>query len=107
MFGSFPAFSSFCVERMTGVGPAAFTLGGWCSGLVGYVRKCVFPGCPLRFLVVCAWLSLGFGADDGSRTRSLHRGMVALYQIELHPRCAPTLACLGARGWALICQFRL
>lgn len=64
-FGSLPAFSSFCVERTTGLEPAASTLGGWRSGLVSYVRKCVFPGCPLRFLIVCAWLSLGFGADDG------------------------------------------
>ena len=90
LFGSLPAFSSFCVERTTGLEPAAFTLGWWCSGLVSYVRKCVFPGCPLRLLFVCAWLSLGFGADDGSRTRNFHRGMVALYQIELHPQCAPT-----------------
>lgn len=28
LFGSLPAFSSFCVERMTGVEPAASTLGG-------------------------------------------------------------------------------
>ena len=48
-FGSLPAFSSFCVERTTGLEPAASTLGGWRSGLVSYVRKCVFPGCPLRF----------------------------------------------------------
>ena len=27
-FGSFPRFSSFCVERTTGLEPAAFTLGG-------------------------------------------------------------------------------
>lgn len=26
-FGSLPAFSSFCVERTTGLEPAAFTLG--------------------------------------------------------------------------------
>lgn len=45
----FPAFSSFCVEQTTGLEPAASTLVGWRSGLVSYVRKCVFPGCPLRF----------------------------------------------------------
>lgn len=53
-FGSLPAFSSFCVERTTGLEPAASTLGGWCSGLVSYVRKRVFPGrsrlfCGLRW----------------------------------------------------------
>ena len=44
-----PRFFFFsCVERTTGLEPAASTLGGWCSGLVSYVRS-VFPGCSLAF----------------------------------------------------------
>ena len=60
-----PRFFFFLCGADDGSRTRCLHLGGWRSGLVSYVRKCVFPGCPLRFLIVCALLSLGFGADDG------------------------------------------
>ena len=59
-----PSPSLFCyVERMTGLEPAASTLGGWRSGLLSYIRSVrrLFERCQLACLCVA-----GFGADDGA-----------------------------------------
>ena len=39
------------------------------------------PRLSVALLFVCAWLSLGFGADDGTRTRDFHLGKVTLCHL--------------------------
>ena len=103
LFGSLPAFSSFCVERTTGLEPAAFTLGGWCSGLLSYVRKRVFPG---RSRLFCG---LRWGVE---RTTGLEpaafilarwcSGLLSYVRVSPRPACLVACFCLPARGASLV-----
>ena len=88
-FGSFPAFSSFCVGRVAGLEPAAFALGGvmlWPGELRPQV--CV-PRLSVALLFVCAWLSLGVGRVAGFEPAAFALGGVVLCLSEFLSRVGP------------------
>lgn len=98
-----PRFSSFCVERTTGLEPAAFTLGGWCSGLLSYVRKRVFPGRSRLFCGLRWGLERTTGLEPAASTLARWcSDLLSYVRVSPRPACLVACFCLPARGASLV-----